>query len=59
MITIYFDQYKINKQVLRPSDRFFFEKGKLRSEHDLMKDARAIAFDVTSGTYDSVTVEIN
>lgn len=59
MITIYFDKDKINKQVLRPSEKFFFEKGRPRLESDLMRDARAIAFDLTSGTYDSVTVELD
>lgn len=60
MITIYFDQQRINKQVLRPNEKFFFNKeGRLRTEYDILKDAKAIAHDISSGTYYNVEVQLN
>lgn len=59
MITIYFDKDKVNKQVLRPSEKFFFDKDGPKSAMTLYKDARAIAHDVSGGTFDSVEVELN
>ena len=59
MITIYYDSNRVNKQVIRPSEKFFFDKGRLRLMSDLMRDARAMAFDLTSGTFFDVTVELD
>lgn len=60
MITIYFDEHKINKQVLRPGEKFFTDKkGYPRNGMDLYEDARAIAHDVSGGIYHSVTIELN
>lgn len=64
MITIYFDKDRINKQVIKPGEAFFIEKGKnksvrVRTHDELMIDARAMAHDISGGVYESVTVELN